>query len=137
MKRIIAIALFAAAHFVTINNASAEAHRMRVTIPFNFIAGPTHFSAGTYTFSSSDLIALAIESDKQHAFILRSAESEEHPESGKLVFYRYGDQYVLKKILSPNAHLFVELPISKPVKSARSQEAKFQDGVETQIALNR
>ena len=136
MKRIIAIALFVLAYFGTINNANAEDHRMRVTIPFNFTAGRTHFSAGTYTISSSDLIAVAIDSDKQHAFVLKSAEAEEHPESGKLVFYRYGDRYVLKKILSPGANMFVELPASKAVMPALSHEAKLQDGVETQIALN-
>jgi hypothetical protein len=136
MKRIIAIVLFALASFVAIDNANAQDHRMRVTIPFNFIAGRAHFSAGTYTISSSDLIAVAIQNDKQHAFILKSAEAEEHPESGKLVFYRYGDQYVLRKILSPGAHLYLELPISKPVKSVRAQDAKVQSYEVAQIDLN-
>src|SRR5215475_11491491 len=108
MKRIIAIVLFALASLVTIHDANAQDHKMRVTIPFNFIAGRTHFSAGTYTISSSDLIAVAIQSDKQCAFLLRSAEAEERPDSAKLVFYRSGDQYTLKKILSPGAHMYLE-----------------------------
>lgn len=136
MKRIIAILFFALASLVTINNANAQDHTMRVTIPFNFIAGRTHFPAGIYRISSSDLIAVAIQNDRQAAFILRSAVAEEHPQSGKLVFYRYADQYILKKILSPGAHMYLELPASKSGKSAGSQEAKLQDDVEAQIVLN-
>jgi hypothetical protein len=123
MKRTIATALFALASLITVGTATAQDHRIRVKIPFNFIADGTALPAGTYTISSADHLTVLIQNGKQHVTMLSSAPGDDNQfGKGKLVFNTYADQYFLRKILCPNAHLNLELPASKAEKRAKLGE---------------
>lgn len=134
MKRTIAIVLFALTSLITVGTANAQDHRIRVKIPFNFIADGIPLPAGTYTISSADHLTVRIQNGKQHVTMLSSAPADDNQsETGKLVFNTYADQYFLRKILCPNAHLNLELPSSKAERRAKlEQTAKLEQRAQLQ-----
>ncbi|QNI33751.1 hypothetical protein H7849_07475 [Alloacidobacterium dinghuense] len=136
MKRIVAIIFFALAVMVTVGTASAQQHKIRVTIPFDFNAGNTKLPAGTYTISSTDLIAVVIQNHEHTVTLLRTSPVEDNrSEFGKVVFDKSGDQYFLRKILASYAHLNLELPTSRSEKSTRLNHASLRADHQVFIAL--
>jgi hypothetical protein len=145
MKRIFAIALLAAASFVTANSASAQSqnNKVQATIPFNFTVNGTAVPAGTYTIGStssgSALLEIADRTDGVHVMVLSMPESQPANSSynGKLIFHKYGDQYFLAEICGGSSALDVAFPTSKAEKRAKSQtqEAGLRINNDVLIAL--
>jgi hypothetical protein len=73
----------------------------RFSVPFDFVAGAHHWTAGEYTVSPMPNGYVQIRSldDKRSAFVGTIATGSDR-ESGnpRLVFHRYGDQYFLSEI---------------------------------------
>ena len=134
MKRIIAIALFAASSLSAAGNLSAQEHLVKANIPFDFTVNNNVLPAGTYTISSLSPNAIQIRNVNGHAAELSLVQNDEkRSKTPVLVFQRYGNQYFLHEILAANA-LNVTVPRSKR-EQRRQQEAKLQESNQTLIAL--
>ena len=53
MNRILSIALVLASTLAAAGTSSAQDHKVKATVPFNFTVGDKTVPAGTYTISSS------------------------------------------------------------------------------------
>ena len=135
MKRIFAIALFAASSLAAAGNLSAQNHQMKANIPFAFTMGSKTLPAGSYTISSLTPYTVTVRNN-QNRMAAASAVYGNDKQSAKsvLVFNRYGDQYFLKEILSPNARN-VSVPRCKREQSAQREIAAQREGTETLVAL--
>jgi hypothetical protein len=138
MKRIFAIVLFALASLVTVRGANAQDHRVRATIPFTFIAGGETMPAGVYTITSDDLPQVRIRKGTEGVTVLSNTPVYD-AKSGydKLVFNKYGDQYFLRKVLCPDAHMSLELPVSKTERLVQHQKPNAHEVEQALVALNR
>ena len=82
----------------------AQSSTMVANIPFNFVVGKTSLPSGEYTVKPLAQAAIVIQSKDSHncAIVLTmSVQSNKTPETGKLVFNQYGDQYFLSKVWHP------------------------------------
>jgi hypothetical protein len=124
MNRIATFALFVAATFITVDNASAQ-NQVKVNVPFSFTVGTSTMPAGSYTiksdFGSRDLVYLTNWGENAKSFALGIPEPGTPSETGKLVFHRVGDQYFLSDIRCPNASMNIHFPETKAEKRVRAQ----------------
>jgi hypothetical protein len=137
MNRISAISLLTIASLATCTGAIAQ--QLKANIPFGFTVGNTWMPAGEYTISSPLRQVVQVRStDLAKIATIVSFQSYNESKSGsKLVFDKYGDQYFLRRVLSPNfASLNLDVPQGKAEKQARSRslEAKLHNGEETMVA---
>jgi hypothetical protein len=137
MKRISAIGLLTIASLATCTGAIAQ--QLKANIPFGFTVGNTWMPAGEYTISSPLRQVVQVRSVDlaKIATIVSSQGYNESRSGSKLVFDKYGDQYFLRRVLSPNfASLNLDVPQGKAEKQARSRslEAKLHNGEETMVA---
>jgi hypothetical protein len=134
MKRIIAIALFAASSLAAAGNLSAQEHMVKANIPFDFTVNNNVLPAGTYTISSLSPSAVQVRNVNGHVAELSLVQNDDKRSTTPvLVFQRYGNQYFLHEILAANA-MNVTVPRSKR-EQRRQQEAKLQESNQTLIAL--
>jgi hypothetical protein len=134
MKRIIAIALFAASSLAAAGNLSAQDHMVKANIPFDFTVSDKVLPAGTYTISSLSPNAIQVRNANGHVAELSIVrDDDKRSTTPVLVFQRYGNQYFLHEILAANA-MNVTVPRSKR-EQRRQQEAKLQESNQTLIAL--
>jgi hypothetical protein len=134
MKRTIAIALFAASSLAAAGNLSAQDHRVKANIPFDFTVNSKVLPAGTYTISSLSPYAVEVRNVKGHIAELSAVHNDDKRSTiPVLVFQRYGNQYFLHEILATNA-LNVAVPPSKR-EQRRLQEATLRESNQTLIAL--
>jgi hypothetical protein len=137
MNRISAIGLLTIASLATCTGAIAQ--QLKANIPFGFTVGNTWMPAGEYTISSPLRQVVQVRSVDlaKIATIVSSQGYNESRSGSKLVFDKYGDQYFLRRVLSPNfASLNLDVPQGKAEKKARSRtlEAKVHNGEETMVA---
>jgi hypothetical protein len=80
--------------------AVAAGQNLKADIPFPFVVADHTLPAGRYEVSTlGEQTIRIVNSQKQGAFVLTSRVSGRAPESsGKLVFYRYQDNYFLAQI---------------------------------------
>lgn len=131
MKRILQIALFAAAGFMSINGARAQG-LASAYIPFDFTVQHKIMPPGTYVVESAGEKAIQLRSvdGKFHEFSLVSAADRIGGNGGKLVFHRYGGQYFLTEIQTPWDTQGLQLPTTKAEKYAQANEASLRnDGI--------
>jgi hypothetical protein len=134
MKRIFAIALFAASSLAAAGNLSAQEHMVKANIPFDFTVNNNVLPAGTYTISSLSPSAVQVRNVNGHVAELSLVQNDDKRSTTPvLVFQRYGNQYFLHEILAANA-MNVAVPRSKR-EQRRLQEAKLQESNQTLIAL--
>lgn len=134
MKRIIAIALFAASSLAAAGNLSAQDHMVKANIPFDFTVSDKVLPAGTYTISSLSPNAIQVRNANGHVAELSIVrDDDKRSTTPVLVFQRYGNQYFLHEILATNA-LNVAVPRSKR-EQRRQQEAKLEESNQTLVAL--
>ncbi len=137
MKRITAIALFILASMVSAGSASAQDNGVRATIPFDFTVGNKVLPSGTYTIKLEQANVVAIVNREKSVTVLSIGYADGHrPNTSKLVFNKYGDQYFLREILCASVDMNVELPTSKMEKRAGLQEARLESTPQVFIALN-
>jgi len=79
----------------------AEATDVRAQIPFSFSVSQKSLPPGTYTVSSTGASALMIRGTSGGGAVsLSQAMQNANQQGAKLVFHRYGDQYVLREVWS-------------------------------------
>src|ERR1035438_5333625 len=127
MKRISAIGLLTIASLATCTGAIAQ--QLKANIPFGFTVGNTWMPAGEYTISSPLRQVVQVRSVDlaKIATIVSSQGYNESRSGSKLVFDKYGDQYFLRRVLSPNfASLNLDVPQGKAEKQARSRSLRSE-----------
>jgi hypothetical protein len=127
MKRIIAIALFSTATFITLGSALARAQTVEAKIPFAFIVQNQVLLAGTYRISSAGTNLVKIETRNKPVMemITTYSYSKGLGSDSALLFNKYGDQYFLREILCESANIRSTLPASNLEKLARIREARI------------
>ena len=83
--------------------ASAQTLKVKVNVPFNFIASRATLPAGEYLVDSMDdhgtvLAIRGLNSEAKNLVMSNSCRSLEPASQTKLIFHRYGDRYFLYKI---------------------------------------
>ena len=135
MNRISAIALFVAAGFATVLNASAATRLSETTVPFAFTVNGTTLPAGTYIVNSLSPNLVQISStDTRHpntvTVLTREGAKMNPAGSTELVFAAYGNQYFLHEIVAPLRSTDAVVPVSREEKKARVEWASKSGGSE-------
>jgi hypothetical protein len=135
MKRIIAIALFAASGLVAAGNLSAQDYKLEAKIPFDFTLNHKVLPAGTYTIYSEAPNIVVVRNWQTGIGDMSAVHADNKGSTTpELVFQRYGNQYFLRKIHASNA-VNMAIPRSKQEQRMRVQRAALQDSNQTLIAL--
>ncbi len=136
MKRIAAIALLAIANFAMAGTSFAQSQQIRADVPFAFTVGNQLLPAGTYTIrtKSEGLVAIKNHDKPITVLTLVDRDGAKAPNSGKLMFHRYGDRYFLSEILCGWADMNVTVPRSNAEKSVRRQQAMVYPSSDVFIA---
>jgi hypothetical protein len=124
MKRILAIALVLASTFVVAGTSSAQQHRVKATVPFNFTVGDFTLPPGTYTIDSTwnspDVLVLR-NWDTGIKVVTTGRSNQSNPQGvNALVFHHYGNQYYLSQICSEGASMNIDFSATKAEKKAWS-----------------
>jgi hypothetical protein len=117
-----------------------EARRVRVEVPFDFVAGQKHLPAGRYSVSRIQRDgekALMIRSEEgQHTAIVLTNTADETPTRAELSFRRYeGERYFLASVSIPGTEDVREVRKSDGEKrlerELRAQSKNGSDAVKT------
>lgn len=125
MKRILAIALVFASTLFILGTSSAQQHRVKATVPFDFTIGDFTAPAGTYTIDSAanspDVLVLRnLAGDIK--IVATGRPNQSNPERvSVLVFHKYGNHYFLSQIRSEGASLNVDFLATSAEKRARAR----------------
>ena len=116
-KRLLFISIFAAMSTASIH--AQETTRLKADIPFSFHAGKTAMPAGSYAVQSGMVARgfLGMRSESGAAFvnIITVPGSTSRPtDNAKLVFNKYGGEYFLSEVWTPNSTTVATL--AKPAK---------------------
>jgi len=112
--------------------AHAQTTQLKVTVPFEFIAGDTVLPAGDYDVQSVDTWggkALSIHNMTSNAGTLllsNSCQSAKTSDSNKLVFYRYGQRYFLAKVWTANTNIGRKMPLNQRQKELAVNQQKSE-----------
>jgi hypothetical protein len=137
MKRITAMVIFSIVSSIVASTALAQQNGIQAKVPFSFSVSNETLPAGTYTITSpAKGLVLIQSSDRRISTGARSAHNGSESTNGcKLIFNKYGDQYFLGQVLTPNvSSLNVRIVPSKLEESVRSREASLKVNEQVQIA---
>ncbi len=119
----LALLLSAAAH--------AQTTQLKVTVPFDFTAADSVLPAGDYEVQSlgpwggKALSIHSVNSNAGTVVLSNSRQSAKTSDRGRLVFYRYGNQYFLAEIWTANNHVGQQMPIDqRQTELARNQQKR-------------
>jgi hypothetical protein len=91
-----------------------SAQELKVTVPFNFVAGSRTLPAGQYTFSQAGnpnaVVIRSAGNAPGAVMITNRVESPGRHEIGKLVFHRYGDRYFLSEVWGTDRSTGSQIP---------------------------
>ena len=137
MKRNFAAALFALSTLATSAGVLAQGPAVVANVPFAFTVADKTLPAGEYTLTSTSAGTVQLRGIDPSTRVSTAAVRGSHPsgDQSKLVFYKYGGQYFLHQVLSPN--IFdpnVSIPASSTEKRVRTQEAKLAKPEEVLLA---
>ncbi len=124
MKRIVLTGLFAACACVGL-----QAQVMTANIPFGFQVGTKAMPAGNYQiYESSRLLTLRSSGQIRTGVVTLTLPQERKSSAtnGQLVFNRYGENYFLKTMWTPNSNAGFALPQSVKEKELISRSQSFQ-----------
>jgi hypothetical protein len=141
MKRITAIALFAAASILGASSALAQDAQLRATMPFDFTVGGKHLPSGTYAVTRAFGTLIAVRNLDTSISALSAVSPASDPSiyeanDAKLVFDKIGDQYFLREIIGGYGNsLHATVPLSKSEQKARSLESFARNRSESQVTI--
>lgn len=114
IRSIISTMVLGLAALVAAPSMLAQETVARANVPFDFQYGSTHLKAGRYNINMIDNQILQLRGrDSAMGVVLWNDTGRGSSTTGKLVFHRYGDQYILRQVWLPNESNHIELPKSK------------------------
>ena len=116
-KRLLFISIFAAMSTASIH--AQETTRLKADIPFSFHVGKSAMTAGSYGLQGDSARGgiLTMRSDSGSGTVIFNTipDSTSRPtDNAKLVFNKYGEEYFLSEVWTPNSTRFATL--AKPRK---------------------
>jgi len=108
----------------TVAPAGAQTMTLRAEVPFPFLAGDTQMPAGEYTVKLDHVAFphVTIECRTEEAAVILPV-TVQHTDSaqavvalGRLVFERYGETYVLRRVARPNNAVVSEFSYGKKAR---------------------
>jgi hypothetical protein len=138
MKRMIQLALFAAASFLAVSGVQAQTKTVAIAdIPFDFTCQQKAMPHGIYMISvlQAGFIKLSTKDSKNHAISLVQPNDKVAGPGAKLVFHRYGDRYFLSQIQTATDERGMKLPMSKAEQQTRLNEARLHGNETALVAL--
>jgi hypothetical protein len=139
MKRtLFAVALLVAATLVTAN-ASAQDHRVKATVPFDFTINGSVAPAGTYVISApmgENVLNISSWETKVHILTSGVANWNDREKNNVLVFHKVGDQYYLSAIRCQDSLMNVYFPPSKAEEKAKTQILQAGIPVSTDVVIS-
>lgn len=129
----LAVSLLGGAH-----GAFAQQPVLRVQVPFAFHDGSHTFSAGLYEIRAARENMLVIQSasgDSAGLSMTQGAWQQRAPDTARLIFHKYGDEYFLSEVWTAGNTLGRKLLTSRAEKQLLSSPAK-REVPGTQVALN-
>jgi hypothetical protein len=97
--------LILGAFTIVAGRPALAAQPLKISIPFDFKAGPTNMEAGDYqvSFPSPSAVLIQRADRRQSVFVMTNNEqSAARNVEAKLVFQRYGDRHFLSQVWSPD-----------------------------------
>lgn len=122
MKRTMFGALTTLVLALVINVPLAQAQsKTKADVPFEFEVAAKMMPAGTYTISEMTDIVTRVRNERTNASVLVIAQREESlkPQSPRLVFRKYGDQYFLAEAWNGSGSAAIEFPVGQHEKELR------------------
>jgi hypothetical protein len=128
------LALFAFAVAIPVE---AQSRTLKVNVPFGFESGTTHFAPGAYQIhldGAGPVIRIEGQNSSAYQMTLENSAAQP-PDIGKLVFHRYGSQYVLKEIWVAGSTAYLRTPKSKVEKRLEAESAQNNQNQQGTLAL--
>lgn len=95
----------------------AQSSSLRVTVPFDFVAGSSSFPAGEYLvqtgFSPNKVVVRSADAQKNAIMLSHGAQATTPPGQAELVFNVYDGRYFLSQVWTGDRSLGQELPASR------------------------
>ena len=138
MKNLTAFAIFLVATLISAGSASAQEPAEKATVPFSFRVGNRTLPAGTYTIRTrTSSWVLAFSNPDKNVYVMTMGQPDQgNPKHvNELQFYKYGNQYFLKEILSEDSSMNIHFATTKAEKSARSQTEEAQQQVNDPVLI--
>ena len=128
-NRFLILSIFAAMPAASIH--AQDSTRLTVNIPFSFHVGRTAMPSGIYAVQSglvaSGILTMRPESGASAVNIRTIPNTTlRPPANGKLVFHKYGEEYFLFEVWTPNSTAVATLPAS-PQERELAANAKNHD----------
>jgi hypothetical protein len=125
MKRqwlgVLGVAFLAAV--LAVVSAPVEAGDLQCDVPFRFLVGDKELPAGTYLVTMQ-LSTLAVRGTTTGAVSIGNRVDAKSDGASKLVFHRYGDEYVLREAWTGRTGR--EIPTSRRERELKTRVAKFE-----------
>lgn len=104
--------------------APVAAADIKANVPFSFTVGKSVLAPGTYNVSNNNS-ALLIRGYGSGAFTIGQRTESAKSTSPKLVFHRYGDEYILREVWmgSSAGHLLAQTKRERELSGGRSGAA--------------
>ena len=95
----------------------AQSASLRVTVPFDFVAGSSSFPAGEYLVQTShapnQVVVRSADAKKNAIMLSHGAQATSTPGQAELVFNVYDGRYFLSQVWTGDSSLGQELPASR------------------------
>ena len=95
----------------------AQSPRLRVTVPFDFVAGSSSFPAGEYLvqtgYSPNKVVVRSADAKRNAIMLSHGAQATSPPGQAELVFHVYDGRYYLSQVWTGDAARGQELPASR------------------------
>ncbi len=103
--------------FASASYAHAQGREIKVNVPFAFENGSQHLPAGIYTIQMENEHVLLIRGAKASGLSMTNPQETLHaPQTSKVVFRKYGDQYFLREVWTAESTRHAQCTKSKAEK---------------------
>jgi hypothetical protein len=118
--------------------AGAHAQSLQAKVPFAFKVGSSQLPAGTYSIQNEMGTNIVMVRNVQTGRSVAAIGRRESPstKTNKLIFHRYGSQYLLTTILGSQGSQGMSLPAPKQQKELETASAPATNSNTVEIAGN-
>ena len=136
LRRALMACVLAATATASFSHALAQAQVLQVKVPFTFHSGSQHMAAGVYRVKIESDHVISIRGESGIVFVMSNPETARTaPNTGKLIFERYGDEYFLREVWSMGSTTGQRCVRSRQEKEAELAQT-HASAISRELALN-
>jgi hypothetical protein len=129
-------AVLAVASLSSTSHAQSSDALARVNVPFGFEVGSNHFAAGVYTVRMLSDHIMSIEGKSNAGLAMTIRDTDPKPSTtGKVVFRRYGSQFYLREVWTPEGSSHVQCVRTKSERQAERTQLASNPAQVTNVEL--